>query len=303
MKNVRLEYIKSFISVVNCKSFSGAAKQTFLSQPTISTHIKQLEDELGVQLLVRSTKKVILSEAGVIFYPFAVRLLETEKEALVQIHKNEETVKGTVTIATSSVPGNYILPKFLSYARNAYPDITFRIQERDSEDVIQSVMHFETDIGIGSIESPYESCMCQPLVQDRIVLITPNTKEYQNMKGIFPKEQLQNETFVVREAGSGTRLAAESVERELGLLAKPTKTSLWVESSEMVKRSVEQGLGVAFVSTLSIEKAVEEKKVLKFEFPEINTSRQIFLMYHKERMLTLPITSAIKLLRNYCQRL
>lgn len=106
---MRLEYIRSFISVVNCKSFSVAAKQIFLSQPTISTHIKQLESELGVQLLVRSTKDVILSDAGVIFYPFAMRLLETESEALAQIHKNEMEIKGTVSIATSSVPGNYIL--------------------------------------------------------------------------------------------------------------------------------------------------------------------------------------------------
>ena len=74
---MRLEYIRSFISVVNCKSFSLAAKKMFLSQPTISTHIKQLESELGVQLLVRSTKDVILSEEGIIFYPFAVRILET----------------------------------------------------------------------------------------------------------------------------------------------------------------------------------------------------------------------------------
>lgn len=300
---MRLEYIKSFISVVNCKSFLGAAKETFLSQPTISTHIKQLEEELGVQLLIRSTKKVILSEAGVIFYPFAVRLLETEREALAQLHKNEETVKGTVTIATSSVPGNYILPQFLSHIKKTYPELTFRIQEADSEDVIQSVIHFGADLGIGSIESRSESCTCYPIAQDRIVLITPATQEYRRMNGNFPKERLQNETYVVREAGSGTRLAAESVERELGLLQKPIRTALWVESSEMVKRSVEQGLGVAFVSSLSIENSVEEKRLLKFEFPEIHTERQIYLMYHKERVLTLPITSTIKLLRSYCQKL
>ena len=138
---MRLEYIRSFISVVNCKSFSVAAKQIFLSQPTISTHIKQLESELGVQLLVRSTKDVILSDAGVIFYPFAMRLLETESEALAQIHKNEMEIKGTVSIATSSVPGNYILPQFFAYSRKAYPDINYRISEGDSAEVLLSLIH------------------------------------------------------------------------------------------------------------------------------------------------------------------
>ena len=96
---MRLEYIESFISVVNCKSFSGAAKQTFLSQPTISTHIKHLESELGVQLLVRSTKDVVLSEAGLIFYPYAVRLLETEKEALAQLGKCTQHIHGDEALA------------------------------------------------------------------------------------------------------------------------------------------------------------------------------------------------------------
>lgn len=80
---MRLDYIRSFINVVNCKSFSVAAKKAFVSQPTISTHIKKATGSgIGVQLLVRSTKDVILSEEGVLFYPYAVRLLETENEAL-----------------------------------------------------------------------------------------------------------------------------------------------------------------------------------------------------------------------------
>lgn len=234
-KHMRLEYIRSFISVVNCKSFSVAAKQIFLSQPTISTHIKQLESELGVQLLVRSTKDVILSDAGVIFYPFAMRLLETESEALAQIHKNEMEIKGTVSIATSSVPGNYILPQFFAYSRKAYPDINYRISEGDSAEVLQSILHFETDIGIGSIRSNNDKCMCQPLAKDRIVLATPNTEEYQNMKGKFPIDRLRQETYVLRESGSGTRLASESIERALNLDTRPLKVALQAETSEMVK--------------------------------------------------------------------
>ena len=75
---MRLEFVKSFISVVDHQSFSKAAKSLFISQPTVSTHIRQLEEELGDQLLVRSTKAVLPSEEGRIFYPFAVQLLETE---------------------------------------------------------------------------------------------------------------------------------------------------------------------------------------------------------------------------------
>lgn len=299
---MRLEYIESFISVVNCKSFSGAAKQTFLSQPTISTHIKHLESELGVQLLVRSTKDVVLSEAGLIFYPYAVRLLETEKEALAQLGKSESKVQGTVTVAASSVPCNYILPQFLKYSRKIYPDLLYKLCEGDSDKVIQSVLRFEADLGVGSIMSTNEKCMCIPLIQDRIVLVTPNTVEYQRLNGKFPVERLKKEVFVARESGSGTKLAAESIERALGLQDKPL-VAVQVESSEMVKRGVKQGLGVAFVSNFAVAEEVEQGKLLKFEFPEVKTSRQLYLMYHRDRVITHPVSSVIKAFRQYCQNI
>lgn len=300
---MRLEYIESFISVVNCKSFSRAAKQTFLSQPTISTHIKHLEAELGVQLLVRSTKDVVLSEAGLIFYPYAVRLLETEKEALAQLGKRESEVQGTVTVAASSVPCNYVLPQFFKYSQKLYPELHFRLSEGDSDNVIQSVLRFEADLGVGSIMGSNDKCLYIPLIQDQIVLVTPNTEEYRSLNGRFPAERLVKETFVVREPGSGTKKATESIERSLGLHDKPLRTALEVESSEMVKRGVEQGLGVAFISNFAVAEDIAQGRLLKFEFPEVKTSRQIYLMYHRDRVMTHPVSSVIKALRQYCQNI
>ncbi len=272
-----------------------------MSQPTISTHIKHLESELGVQLLVRSTKDVVLSEAGLIFYPYAVRLLETQKEALAQLDKRESEVRGSVTVAASSVPCNYILPQFLKYSRQIYPELCYRLSEGDSDKVIQSVLRFEADLGVGSIISANEKCMQIPLIQDQIVLVAPNTVEYQDLNGRFPPERLKKETFVVREIGSGTKQAAESIERSLGIQDIPVRTVLQVESSEMVKRGVEQGLGVAFISNLAVSEDIAQGKLLKFEFPEVKTARQIYLMYHRDRVMTYPISSVIKILRQYCQ--
>ena len=300
---MRLDYIRSFINVVNCKSFSVAAKKAFVSQPTISTHIKQLESELGVQLLVRSTKDVILSEEGVLFYPYAVRLLETEYEALAHLNKTEEKVKGTVTIAASSVPGNYILPRILKQTRLKYSEIDYRMLEGDSSQVIQSVLRFEANLGIGSIRTNHEKCMCMPLLKDQIVLATPNTEEYRSLNGVFPLDKLKKETFVVRESGSGTKIAYESIEKALNLHAKPLKIAMQAESSDLVRRSVEEGMGVAFVSSLAIQDSIEQGKILKFEFANINTERQIYLMYHKDRIMTLPVTSVIKSIRQQCQKI
>lgn len=297
---MRLDYVRSFIQVVNCKSFSLAAEQNFISQPTISMHIKQLELELGVQLLVRSTKDLLLSEAGMLFYPYALKLLETETEALSQFRKIEKNIGGTVLIAASSVPCNYILPSFFGYMKKEFADIKYKITEGDSEKVIQSILRFESDFGIGSISCGNEKCICQPLLKDRIVLATPNTEKYRKMEGKFPMEALHKEDFIIRESGSGTRLAAEKIEKKLGLSIKASNISLCVESSAMVRRGVEEGVGVAFISNLAIADALKKKTILKFEFPNLNAARQIYILHHKERVMTGPLMTSLKILKKYC---
>lgn len=298
---MRLEYIKSFISVVNYRSFSLAAQNMFLSQPTISTHIKQLENELGVQLLVRSTKDVILSEAGLTFYPYAVRLLETENEAIVSLEAKESQISGTVSIASSSVPGNYVLPYFFAEVRGLFPDISFKVSEGDSVKVIQEVRHFDAEIGVGSIRSTNDKCNCEPLFQDEIVLITPNTEKYRAMNGKFPNEQFKNERFVLRESGSGTKMASENMERSLKLDLNNVKVAAQFESSEMVRRAVEAGVGIAFISRLAVRNIKVENKLLEFRFENVNSRRQLYVLCHKDRVLSIAARTTMKALRKFCQ--
>lgn len=297
---MRLEYIRSFIGVVNYKSFSMAAKYLFLSQSTISTHIKQLEAELGVQLLVRSTKDVILSEEGLKFYPYALQLLETEKQALSQLNKKEKSIGETVTLVMSSVPGCYVFPEFLQYFRERYKDINFRTLEGDSENVLQKILHFDAEIGIGSIQSYSDKVHCEALFEDEIILITPNEEKYRSLKGDFPLALLKKETFIARELGSGTKNVTENVERMLGLDTATLNVVAQFGSSEVVRRAVEAGNGIAFISKMAAKEALEQKKILEFRFPNINANRQIYLLYHKERVLSQAAQHVIDSIKEYC---
>lgn len=297
---MRLEYIRSFIGVVNYKSFSLAAKYLYLSQPTISTHIKQLENELGVQLLVRSTKDVLLSEEGKVFYPYALQLLETESRALNQLNKCENEMGGTVTIALSSVPGNYMFPQFLGQYHVRNVSTRFRISEGDSGDVLQKILNFDAEIGIGGLDSGSEKIHTEILFEDEIVLITPNIAKYREMNGRFPMDQLKKEWFITRELGSGTKNAVDNMEQELKLNPASMKIIAQFESSEMVRRAVEEGAGVAFISKTAAKESFDRQKVLEFSFPNVNAKRQFYLMYHKERGLSPTIENVIASMREFC---
>lgn len=297
---MRLEYIRSFIGVVNYKSFSLAAKYLYLSQPTISTHIKQLENELGVQLLVRSTKDVLLSEEGKVFYPYALQLLETESRALKQLNKCENESGGMVSLAVSSVPGNYMFPQFLAYFRSKNSTTNFRVSEGDSGDVLQKLLNFDAEIGIGGLDSGSEKLHSEILFEDEIILITPNTAKYREMNGKFPMDQLRKEWFITRELGSGTKNAVDNMEQELKLNTPSLKVIAQFESSEMVRRAVEEGAGVAFISKTAAQESYNKQKILEFTFPNVNSKRQFYLMYHKERGLSPVVETVVQSLREFC---
>ena len=297
---MRLEYVRSFIGVVNYKSFSLAAKYLYLSQPTISTHIKQLESELGVQLLVRSTKDIVLSEEGRVFYPYALQLLETENRALEHLNRNENESSKTVSIAVSSVPGYYMFPQFLTWFRMKNAEVSFRIMEGDSGNVLQKILNYDVEIGIGGLTSGNEKIYSEVLFEDEIILITPNHAKYRSLNGHFPIEQLRNEWFVIRELGSGTKTASENVEEGLKLNHASLHVVAQFESSELVRRTVEAGGGVAFISRTAAKESLDRQKVLEFSFENVNAKRQIYLMYHRDRNLSAATAHTIEALRGFC---
>ena len=299
---MRLEYIRSFIGVVNYKSFSLAAKYLYLSQPTISTHIKQLENELGVQLLIRSTKDVLLSEEGKVFYPYALQLVETESRALKHLNKCDGESGGMVSVALSSVPMYYMFPQFLAKFRNKNTSTNFKVLEGDSGDVISKILNFDAEIGIGGLESGSEKIHSEILFEDEIVLITPNTAKYREMNGKFPVEQMKQEWFITRELGSGTKNMVDYIEQELKLNLSTLKVVAQFESSEMVRRAVEEGVGVAFISRMAARESLEKQKILEFTIPNVNAKRAFYLMHHKERSLSPSVENAMQGFREFCAK-
>lgn len=302
-KEMKTEYLQSFTAVVDSRSFSQAAKRLFLSQPTISAHIKQLEEELRVQLLTRSTKDVQLTDAGLIFYPYALRLLETEKEAMLALHGKAGSLKGTVRIAASTVPANYVLADFIAYMNGKYPEISYKIAEGDSTKVVQEVFHFEAEIGVTGFQIKNPKCIYEELFTGQIVLITPNTPYYAALSGRMSEAELKKLRYIVREKGSGTGLAAQNVEQALGLSEANMNIVAQFDSTEMIKRAVAGGVGSAFIAKLAVMDYVQAGKVLLFEFPDIDTERTFYTVRHCDRALSQAAAATLKELSAFCARI
>ena len=264
---MNLKQLEAFIKVSDSKSFSKAAQELYLTQPTVSAHIQTLEKELKVRLFVRNTKTVKLSEDGKTLYQYARQMIELEQ-------------------ATSTIPAQYILPDILVKFRERFPEEQFRIVESDSSTVIEQVASHLVDIGFSGTVIEKANCKYIPFYQDDLVVIMPNTKEYQKIV----KEQkdlkwLEGEPLIMREEGSGTRKEAEKQLKKMGISLDDLNIVATIENPEAVKRSVKSGLGITIISRLAAADEIQSGEVLEFPFSQAGSGRNLNLVYNKNYKL------------------
>ena len=144
---MNLKQLEAFVKVAEENSFSKAAKELYLTQPTISAHITSLEKEFNVRLFIRNTKEVNLSDDGKLLYQYAKRMVEIEHEIESVFGQRDLEESHCITIAASTIPAQYLLPKILLKFNEKYPNEQFNLIESDSAGVIEMVIAHKVDVG------------------------------------------------------------------------------------------------------------------------------------------------------------
>lgn len=282
-----IKELEAFVYVVENCSFSRAAELLHLTQPTISSHVSALERKLNIKLIVRTTKETYPSDAGKLLYKYAKEILQVRENAAIALRNFSQEMKGTISIAASTVPSQYYLPHLLQDFRARYPDITFNIQMEDSPKVVELVATRSVEIGFCGTMVASHKCVYQDFASDPMVLITPNTEKYQTFAGKpFPIAQLKEETFISREKSSGTYQAGRELLSELGIDISQLRTAVEIRSTESVKQMVSEGLGVGLIAQSAAQDYVQFGKLLSFPFPESSFRRQLFIVKHKNSILS-----------------
>ena len=282
-----IKQLEAFVYVVETCSFSKAGELLHLTQPTISSHILSLERELNIKLIVRTTKETYPSEAGKLLYNYAKEILIMRENAVQAIRMFSQEMRGTITVAASTIPGQYYLPKILQSFREKYPDIKFNIQMTDSSDVVDRITTRTAEVGFSGTEIDAPKCIYREFADDKLVVITPNEPRFRQYVGKgFPIRQIREEPFISRESGSGTRKETEAFLRELGINVAELKTAVEVRSIESIKKMVSEGMGVAVLSKSACEDYQQFGKVLAFDFDNITLRRKLYIIKHKNSILS-----------------
>lgn len=296
---MNLKQLEAFVQVAEGGSFSKAAKELFLTQPTISSHISSLERELNARLFVRNTKEVSLSEDGIKLYKYAKQMLDLQREIEVTFGMDEEGESHAVTIAASTIPAQYLLPEVLTRFSERYPQEQIRIQETDSSKVVMQIVDHRVDIGFTGTVLEKKHCKYIPFYKDELVIITPNTPKYQELAQGNKEDisWIKKEHVIMREEGSGTRKEAELQLKGAGVKFAGLDIIASIENQETIKKSVRQGMGISVLSKLATADEVANGEILVFPIPNSDEGRDINLVYNKNYQMTRSAERFIKVVK------
>lgn len=300
---MNLKQIEAFVHIAEGGSFSRAARELFLTQPTISAHISSLEKELNARLFVRNTKEVSLSEEGKVLYAYAKQMVALQKKIEHTFDVNAEDEKQCITIAASSVPAQYLLPVILTRYSEKYPDKQFHIMETDSARVVEQVVNHEVDVGFTGTVLDKKHCKYIPFYRDELIIITPNNEKFRKLKECEGDAGwIEKEPLIMREEGSGTRKEAEKQLKKNGIDLEKLNVVASIENQETIKKSVSGGLGVSIISRLAAEEELKEGRLLEFSIMPEEDRRDINVVYNKNFHLSHSSERFVKVVKDVYRR-
>lgn len=284
--------LETFVAVVKLKSFSKAAENLFITQPTVSNHILNLEKELNTVLINRTNKNVTLTTAGTLLYKYAIDILNKRDTAVFSLNQFKGKIEGILEISSSTIPEQYYLPSLLREFTKTYPDVRYDLKKYDTSQVIHKILSGEIDFGIVGAKKEYTQLSYIEIMNDNIVFVSQNKGKYGNIDSITIND-LCKLPIIMREKGSGTRNVVENSLKEYDLSTNDMNIIATIENTETIKECVKNGLGFTFISDKAVAYDVDNGFMKSINVNGLHFQRKFYFVYHKNRALS-PLAETFK---------
>lgn len=249
--------LKTFVILAEVKNFTKTAETLHMSQPSVSLHIKNLEKEFQTQLFLRSPKFLKITPTGEILYNRAKQMITIYDQTKQDILEYDNVIKGELKIGASFTIGEYILPSLLIDLQSEFPELELQVLIGNTEEIIQSVRLFQVDIGLIEGQTNEKELSVHPFMQDELYIVSSNDHKLACKEEVTITD-LQNQAWITREVGSGTREYLNHVFRSNGL---KVKSLLTISSNQGIKETVINGLGLSLLSRSVIERDVQHRNL------------------------------------------
>jgi DNA-binding transcriptional LysR family regulator len=284
-RTLDLRQVEVFYYVAKFRSFSKAAEALLLTQPTISGHIKALEESLTLVLFDRLGREVTLTQAGEVLYNYAKRLLSVKTAAVQALQELQGGVSGELLVGSSSTPGQYVLPPILGHFKRQYPDITVVLPITDTMDTIERIVHGDLELGIVGAWVQHAQVLYERFVEDELVLAVAHNHPWAQ-PGLVPLAALATQPFIQRERGSGSRLVMEQTLKQHGFEPAALRTVAEMGSTEAIKQGIKAGIGVSIVSRIALTDELRAGSMCTVAIDGVTLQRSFYIIRHRGRTLS-----------------
>ena len=273
--------LEVFLSVAKHLNFTRAGEEVHLSQPSVSVRIRQLERDLGSKLFEQLGKRIALTEAGQLLLPYAIRVMAAMDDALHAIDELKGLERGSLRIGASTTPGMYLIPGTIAQFKQQYPKIDVHLAVRDTRQIEEGVIRNEFDFGFVGGHLAGDEVDVLPWIIDHLVLVVPSNHLLARKKSVKVAD-LRKERFILREPGSATRAAVVNHLQKSDL---KVETIMEMENPESVKKAVQSGLGIAFISKFAVETELKAKTLVAVRVKGLDINRELKIVYRKDKHL------------------
>lgn len=281
MLHATLRQLKVFEAVARHLSHTRAAAELHLSQPAVSMQVKQLEETAGLPLFEQLGKKLYLTEAGQEMHRCARGVLQQLQDTESALEEMRGLHRGRLVISMVS-NANYFIPRLLSVFCQRHTGVTVNLDVANREKLLRQLADNEMDLGIMGQPPEEADLAAEPFLDNLLVVIASPAHPLATERAI-PVARLEGETFLMREQGSGTRIAMERIFARHGI-APPAGMEL--STTEAVKQAVAAGMGLAVVSLHTVELELETGRLAILDVEDFPIRRHWYVTYRRDKRLS-----------------
>ncbi|HXX80780.1 MAG TPA: selenium metabolism-associated LysR family transcriptional regulator [Thermodesulfovibrionales bacterium] len=283
-----IHHLRVFATVFRNRSFSRASEELHLTQPTVSDHVKALEDELHCRLFDRLGRSIVPTQEADVLYSHAVEIIEKADALKELIGKVKNEITGELIVGASTIPGTYVIPRIIADFKKRYPTVSFRIVEADSRGIIEKVLRHELLFGMVGAKMGHGQLTFTPMMEEELIAVSsPSLIKTHEMS----LEELTSLPMILREEGSGTRKEIERILEGKGISPDALIVVGYFGSTDAIKQAVKAGLGISIISELAVRDELKYKLLKRIRLKGVQMKRKFYAVTHRKR--TLPFAYGI----------
>lgn len=282
--------LEVFVKVYQQKSFSKAGQALYLAQPTVSEHVRLLEEDLGLTLFDRQGKEVLPTPAGQLLFQYANQLMTLRQDSLRAMEQFRDIGIGDLLIGGSNIPGQYLLPGLLGRFKERFPKIRINLLIGDTQNIQDKLLEGTIELGLVGAQVDHRQISCQLLTTDELTCILPPGL-YKAEPGLVTAKVLFSLPFILREKGSGTRKALEQAFKKINLEVKDLQVVAEMGSNEAIRQAVKAGVGISIISRRAVLDDLEQGRLQELKIKKLPLIRNFYLITLRQRTLS-PLAKA-----------